>query len=117
MVLMVKAMLEAQGYRVTGFEEPLAALEWIREHPAEADLLVTDYNMPGCSGLELAAQVRKLRPALPVILTSGYITDDLHRSAAELGVQHVFDKPRGVEELCRVVGEVLAQAEGAKGSA
>jgi two-component system cell cycle sensor histidine kinase/response regulator CckA len=110
MVLMVKAMLEAQGYRVTGFEDPVAALDWLRAHPADADLLVTDYNMPGCSGLELAGLVRKLRPGLPVILTSGYITDDLHRAAAALGVQHVFDKPRGVEELCRVVGEVLDAA-------
>jgi two-component system cell cycle sensor histidine kinase/response regulator CckA len=116
MVLMVKAMLEAQGYRVTGFEDPVAALDWMRAHPAEADLLVTDYNMPGCSGLELTSLVRKLRPGLPVVLTSGYLTDDLHRAAAVLGVQHVFDKPRGVEELCRVVGEVLAAAEAGTGS-
>ncbi|RYY53580.1 MAG: response regulator, partial [Comamonadaceae bacterium] len=109
MVLMVKAMLEAQGYRVTGFEDPAAALDWMRAHPSEADLLVTDYNMPGCSGLELTALVRKLRPGLPVILTSGYITEDLQAAAAQLGVQHVFDKPRGVEDLCRLVGEVLVR--------
>jgi CheY-like chemotaxis protein len=107
MVFMVKAMLEAQGYRVSGFEDPALALEWLRAHPGTCDLVVTDYNMPGVSGLELAAQIRQLQPALPLILASGYITDDLLEGAAALGVEHVFDKPRGIEELCALVGQVL----------
>jgi PAS domain S-box-containing protein len=110
MVLMVKAMLETQGYRVSGFETPAALLDWLAQHPDEVDLVVSDYNMPGCSGLELAAQLRARQPRLPLILTSGYITDELRQGAADLGVEHLFDKPRGVEELCTVVGQVLHQA-------
>ncbi|MGZ5847874.1 MAG: hybrid sensor histidine kinase/response regulator [Ramlibacter sp.] len=110
MVLMVRAILEAQGYRVTGFEDPQAALGWLQAHAGEADLVVSDYNMPGCSGLELAARLRELRPQLPVILASGYITDDLRQAATEVGVRHLFDKPRGVEELCGLVDEVLRGA-------
>ncbi|TFZ08316.1 hybrid sensor histidine kinase/response regulator [Ramlibacter humi] len=107
MVLMVTAVLEGRGYRVTGFDDPLRALEWLREHAGETDLVVSDYNMPGCSGLELAQQLRHLRPELPLVLASGYITDELRQGAAELGVRSLFDKPRGVEELCDLVGEVL----------
>lgn len=36
------------------------------------DALVTDYSMPGMTGLELAAAARKLHPGLPILLTSGY---------------------------------------------
>lgn len=108
MVLMVQAVLEGKGYRVTGFEDPLAALRWLREEGGDVDLVVSDYNMPGCSGLELAAQLRELRPGLPLILASGFIDDELRENAERLGVRHLFDKPRGVEELCTVVGEVLA---------
>jgi CheY-like chemotaxis protein len=36
------------------------------------DLLVTDLGLPGMSGEELAAQVRRLYPRLPVVIASGY---------------------------------------------
>jgi PAS domain S-box-containing protein len=107
MVLMVKAVLEGQGYRVSGFEDPLAALRWLDQCGEDVALVVSDYNMPGCSGLELAAELRRLRPGLPLVLASGFVDDELRERAARLGVRHLFDKPRGVEELCTLVGEVL----------
>ena len=111
MVFMMKAMLEGLGFRVSGFEDAPAALAFLREHAADVDLLVSDYNMPGCSGLELAAQALALRADLPVILASGYITDELREGAAALGVAHLFDKPRGIEELCGLIAQVLAPQE------
>ena len=108
LVVMVKAVLEGQGYRVTGFEDPLAALRWLDENGQDVALVISDYNMPGCSGLELAHRLRQLRPGLPLILASGCIDEELRERAGQLGVRHLFDKPRGVEELCSVVREVLA---------
>ncbi len=109
MVLMVQALLQGRGYRVTGFQDPHAALDWLRAQPQPPDLLVSDHNMPGCSGLELAAQLRAVHPALPVILASGYVTDALRAEARALGVRHVFDKPRGAEELVELVGRTLEE--------
>jgi signal transduction histidine kinase/ActR/RegA family two-component response regulator len=111
MVFMMKATLEVLGYRVTGFEDATVALAYLDQHAGDVDLLVTDYNMPRHSGLELAERVRDLRPELPVILASGYITDELRREAAAIGVHHLFDKPRGIEDLCGLIGRVLAPQE------
>jgi len=111
MVFMMKATLESLGYRVTGFEDATAALAYLDEHAGEVDLVVTDYNMPRHSGLELAERTRGLRPELPVILASGYITDELRQEAAAIGVHHLFDKPRGIEDLCALIGRVLAPQE------
>jgi CheY-like chemotaxis protein len=106
-VFMMKATLEAHGYRVSGFEEAGKALAYLREHAAEVDLVVTDHNMPGQCGLELADEIRRLRPELPVILASGCITDELRSQAGAVGVQNLFEKTRGIDEMRVLVGEVL----------
>lgn len=119
MVFMMTATLQARGFRVSGFGDAREALAWLSQHAAEVDLVVTDYNMPGCSGLELAGEVARLRPGLPLILASGLITEELRQGAAKLGVEHLFDKPRGIEELCALVARVLgvAPAQGMEGTA
>ncbi len=107
MVLMVRATLQARGYRATGFEDANSALAFIRAHAQDIDLVVSDYNMPEHSGLEVAREIRSLRPDLPVILASGYLTDELRQSAAEAGVRGLFDKPRGIDDMCAMIAGML----------
>ena len=52
------------------------------------DIVVTDNNMPGTSGLQLAAEIRRLHPDLPVVLSSGFIDDATQRAAQASGVLH-----------------------------
>jgi PAS domain S-box-containing protein len=111
MVLMVRATLQARGYRATGFEDATAALAFIRAHAQDIDLVVSDYNMPEHSGLEVAREIRRLRPDLPVILASGYLTDELRQSAAEAGVRALFDKPRGIDDMCAMIAGMLRPAD------
>jgi signal transduction histidine kinase/CheY-like chemotaxis protein len=64
-------MLEDLGHRVIGVNSGLHALEILRsEQPI--DLMMTDHMMPGMTGLELVAASRDVRPALPVLLATGY---------------------------------------------
>lgn len=107
MVLMVRATLQARGYRATGFEDASAALAFIRANAQDIDLVVSDYNMPEHSGLEVAREIRRLRADLPVILASGYLTDELRESAAEAGVRGLFDKPRGIDDMCAMIAGML----------
>jgi len=64
-------MLEDLGHAVIEAADGAGALARLREGAA-VDLLVTDYGMPGLSGAELAAEVLRMRPGLPVILATGY---------------------------------------------
>lgn len=78
--LAILDILEGEGYRVTavlGGEQALAL-----DATDPADLLLTDMMMPRMSGAELILEIRQRRPALPVIVLSGYMTDNL---AARLG--------------------------------
>jgi len=71
--------------------------------------VVTDRNMPGISGLEVARELSRLRPELPVVLASGYITEELRAHALQAGVRQLIYKPNTVEELCDVVQRLAGE--------
>jgi signal transduction histidine kinase/ActR/RegA family two-component response regulator len=108
--LTLQALLERAGYRVTRVGSGLAAIEAVRLAPRGHDLVVTDFNMPGLSGLVVAERIARLAPGLPVIITSGYVTEDLLEQARDLGVRAVLLKEHSLERLTRVVHELLAGA-------
>ncbi len=70
---------------------------------------MTDLNMPGMSGLEVARELARLRPDLPVVLASGYITEELRALAPEAGVRQLMYKPNTVDELCAVVQRLVGE--------
>jgi PAS domain S-box-containing protein len=65
------AMLEDLGHVVLEASSGRAALETLKDNP-EIDLIITDHAMPGMTGADLAKAVRAERPALPIILATGY---------------------------------------------
>jgi signal transduction histidine kinase/PAS domain-containing protein len=106
LVALHKRLLQHLGYRVTAFTAPSTALAAFLAEPWSFAAVFTDMNMPEISGLQLAAEVLKVRPDLRVILASGFITDDLQAEAIRLGVFEVLHKPVSVAQL----GDTLAHA-------
>jgi signal transduction histidine kinase/ActR/RegA family two-component response regulator len=107
LVLLVTRVLRRRGYRVSGYTAPEEALAAVRANPSGVDLVVTDYNMPGTSGLVVARMLKALRPDLPVAMASGYVTDSLREEAAALGVSELMQKPDSVDELCNMVARLV----------
>ena len=66
-----KLLLEAIGHSVIDVASAESAIE-VLERNAPVDLIMTDYAMPGMTGLELASYVRRFRPELPVLLVTGF---------------------------------------------
>ena len=102
-VFLMQRLLERQGYRVSGFTNPGEALAAARVDAAQFDLAVTDYNMPGISGLDVAIALKEIRADLPVILASGYITEELRAKAPAAGIRELIYKPDTVDDLCAAV--------------
>ena len=111
LVFMVTRALERVGYRVSGYTQAEAALAAVRARPDQFDVVVTDLNMPGISGLDVARELARLAPDLPVVLASGYITDDLRAQAPLAGVRRLIYKPNTVEELCAAVRDVVGEPD------
>jgi len=108
MRLAEEGVLQHEGHLVTSFASAVDALEAVRTAPQAFDLVVADYNMPGLSGLELARALATVRPDLPVIISTGYVTDELRTQAAALGVRELVRKENTVEELGAAVRRVFA---------
>jgi len=103
LVFLVQRLLKRRGYRVSTFTDPHAAAAALREAPADYDLVVTDYNMPGYCGVDLVREAKQIRPDLPVALASGYVTTEIERAALAEGASALIHKPNDVEELCATV--------------
>ena len=89
-----------RGFRISAYTDQKEALNDLRASPAAFDLVVTDYNMPGMSGLDVARKVRAIRPNLPLAVASGFIDGTLLAQAKEAGVREVISKTNAVEDLC-----------------
>jgi PAS domain S-box-containing protein len=109
MLLTGEGLLRSRGYQVTTADSGLAALDALRAAPQSFDLVVTDHNMPDCSGLDLARLLFAVRPGLPLIICSGYIDAELQSRAAAAGVRAIVHKENVVEELAGTIERVMLQ--------
>ena len=99
-------LLRVRGYDVVEADGGEAALARLDEAPV--DLVLTDLSMPGMSGRELAAEVRRRRPALPVLLLTG----DTDAEAERGDVAAVVKKPFQLDALDATIQDVLAGSGG-----
>ena len=76
------------------------ALDELKQHADRYDVVFSDVVMPGANGVELAQEIRRLYPDLPVVLTSGY-----SHVLAQNGTSgfELLQKPYSVEQLSRVL--------------
>ncbi len=103
LALLVTRMLGRRGYQVEAFTRQQDALDAVAARPNDFDLFVTDYNMPGMSGLDVARAVRKIRSDLPIAVASGFVDEKLRTMAETAGVREVIFKANVVEDFCEAV--------------
>jgi PAS domain S-box-containing protein len=108
LVFLTVRFLERRGYRVTGFTSATEALAAFRTRSHEFDLVITDFNMPGMSGLDLAQQLLRIRPDVKVALASGYLGPNEVNQAHQQGIREVVLKPNTVEDMAPMVERLLA---------
>ncbi len=69
--------------------------------------MLSDEAMPEMTGSELALEIRKLRPDIPIVLMSGYVTPALRRARADAGVVEVLSKPLVSRDISRSLAGAL----------
>jgi len=85
--------------RTVGFTSPQAAVAWCETH--EPDLCLIDYKMPGMSGIEFMAKVRRRAAfqGIPVIMITGQPSTELQQQALESGATDFLSKPINVSDV------------------
>lgn len=104
----IKAMLESADHRVVLCSAPAEA--FARLETERFDLVISDAHFPGVRELEVPATVRRIAPAIPVIMaTGGSSRADMAEAAATLGVRVMLLKPFRRQDLLDTVNRVLAR--------
>jgi len=107
LVTIGSSLLARLGYHVTSEVNSAAALATFRAQPDSFDLLITDQTMPDLTGDELAKTVLKIKPAIPIILITGYSASLSPEEAYGLGIKKFMVKPVSEKDLAETVREIL----------
>ncbi len=92
---------------ISAHSDQMQALAVLRDDPAVFDLVLTEYNMPGMSGLDVAIEVRAIRADLPVAIATGFIDEYLRAQADSAGVRELLFKANINDEFCDAVTRLI----------
>jgi two-component system, cell cycle sensor histidine kinase and response regulator CckA len=105
----IRDMLASLGYDVTTRFRSLDALEALRANPDRFDLVLADADMPNISGINLAMQMLRIRPRLPIIITAGPHETLTESEARQIGIRAFIMKPVSLRDLAQTVGRALGK--------
>jgi PAS domain S-box-containing protein len=107
LVRLTAETLTALGYAAVGFTSATAALEQFVADSKAFDAVITDESMPGLSGSELIRKLRAIRPTIPILLVSGYLSTVVVERARDAGASEVLKKPLSASQLASALDRVL----------
>jgi PAS domain S-box-containing protein len=99
--------LRSLGYDAEGLTDSEEALRRMRAEPNAFDLLLTDHTMTRLTGLELAAEVLRIRHDLPVVMRCGVVDKTVFEKARAVGVYDVLEKPAGRRRIASTIRQAL----------
>ncbi len=99
--------LRKAGYKMTIKSNGNIALKSFKNNPNSFDLVLTDQLMPQMSGSEMAGEILKIKPDMPIIIMTGTLNKSLLQKAQDMGIKKVIIKPISIGELCRAIDESL----------
>lgn len=106
---MGREMLEYLGYQVDTRMSSIDALALFRDHPQRYDLVITDLTMPNMTGDQLAQELLRIRPDIPIMLCTGYGESILEERAKSIGIKAFIMKPILMAHMARTIREALGK--------
>jgi DNA-binding NtrC family response regulator len=101
------SILGGLGYKVNSLIDSKKALADFSNNSSGYDLILTDQTMPGLTGSELACEILKIRPDMPIILCTGHSDYIGQEQATRIGIKEFMMKPIGISDLAESVRKVL----------
>jgi PAS domain S-box-containing protein len=104
---MVRLTLESKGYKVHTALDGMTAIEFYKDHKHEIDLVITDFGLPGMTGMDEFKKLTELNPDVKVVITSGFLERDVKNKLLMDGAKAILLKPYQPENILRTIREVL----------
>jgi PAS domain S-box-containing protein len=106
---MFEEMLDMLGYRVTATTKSVEALKIFQNAPDDFDIVITDQTMPSLSGTDLAKEILKITPDMPIILCTGYSDKVDEIIAKKVGIKEFLMKPVTEIKISEVLNRLLSE--------
>ena len=112
---LLRLMLEPAGFRVTGAEHGLEALQKVQE--SKPDIMILDVMMPHMDGITVCRKIRSNPETadLPIVMLSGKTHLNAIEEGIEAGANRYLAKPMSRNDLIQNLREVLAKTSGVRG--
>ena len=98
-VTLIVRGLTRLGHTVSGFSDPRLALDEFRKAPDAFDVVITDLAMPNMSGFAFSRAVHETRADVPILLMSGFVTQEDERTSAACAIRDIIFKPITLSKL------------------
>jgi CheY-like chemotaxis protein len=105
---LARQILEAAGYRVLVAKDGEQTIEMFEHHAGEIDLVLLDLVMPRRSGQAVHDHIRRLAPRTPILFTTGYSTETVHRGSLRQPFTALIQKPYQRDALLAKIGTLLS---------
>jgi CheY-like chemotaxis protein len=99
-------MLEHLGHEVIVRTSSLEALEAFRNNPEKFELVISDKTMPQMTGFDLAREIKKIRPDIPIILCTGFSDTTDSDKVKTMGINGLVMKPIVMREMAETIKRV-----------
>jgi len=108
-------MLDIYGFKVDWVDTGEKAIEKYKESLAKSspyDVIIMDLTVPGSmGGVQAVREILEINPHAKVIVSSGYSNDPVMSHYKEYGFRGVIAKPYKIEEIIKVINEVISQED------
>jgi CheY-like chemotaxis protein len=105
---MAKMLLSRHGFQVLVAANGIEAIDLFKRHPADIAAIVLDLSMPGMSGVEALRELRKIRPGVKAIVSSGYTEAETMALFQGQRVSGFIQKPYTPRQLLDKLRSALA---------
>jgi len=106
----LEEMLATLGYEPSGYRNGREALDAVRAEPKRFEAVVSDEVMPELTGTQLAIELRRIDPTLPILIASGYGGSGFEARALAAGVNRVIKKPYRMSEIAEILSGFFTHA-------
>ncbi|UCH95808.1 MAG: response regulator [Candidatus Aminicenantes bacterium] len=104
---LVKNMLEYLGYQVVTKTSGFEALERFKSEPDQFEMIITDMIMPKMTGAELAKEILKIKPGIPIIICTGYSEKNCVEAVTSINIKGIIKKPLVMRQLAHTIRNAL----------
>jgi two-component system cell cycle sensor histidine kinase/response regulator CckA len=106
--LAVSKALRRKGFSVMEATDGSGAMDLLRAHKDEIDVVLLDVTLPGIASREVFEETQRMRPELKVIVTSAYSKETVDASFAGLAVENFIRKPFQLDDIALRLGQVMS---------